>query len=159
MQETRVWSLGQEDTLEKEIATHSSILVWEILWTEEPGWLQPRELQRVGRDWIYMPTIEYIHMLLLLLLSRFSRVRLCDPIDSSAPGYSRCLLSGVWLQPGIHWLSSVYDTMLPLQRAQVQSLVGELRFHKLHGTALKYKIQWNKIQPLLPNGDPNSDFF
>ena len=37
MQETRVWSLGQEDLLEKEMATHSSILAWKILWTEEPG--------------------------------------------------------------------------------------------------------------------------
>ena len=39
MQETRVWSLGQEDTLEKGMATHSSVLVWEIPWTEEPGGL------------------------------------------------------------------------------------------------------------------------
>ena len=38
-QETRVQSLGQEDPLENEIATHSSILAWEILWTEEPGGL------------------------------------------------------------------------------------------------------------------------
>ena len=37
VEETWVWSLGQEDPLEKEMATHSSILVWEILWTEEPG--------------------------------------------------------------------------------------------------------------------------
>ena len=40
MQETWVGSLGQEDTLEKGMATHSSILAWEILWTEEPGGLQ-----------------------------------------------------------------------------------------------------------------------
>ena len=40
MQETRVWSLGQEDPLEKEIAMHPSILAWEIPWTEEPGGLQ-----------------------------------------------------------------------------------------------------------------------
>ena len=40
MQETRVWSLGQEDPLEKGMATHSSILAWKIPWTEEPGWLQ-----------------------------------------------------------------------------------------------------------------------
>ena len=40
MQETRVQFLGQEDPLEKEIATHSSILAWEIPWTEEPGQLQ-----------------------------------------------------------------------------------------------------------------------
>ena len=40
MQETWVWSLGQEDPLEKEMATHSSILTWIISWTEEPGGLQ-----------------------------------------------------------------------------------------------------------------------
>ena len=38
MQEAWVWSLGQKDSLEKEMATHSSILAWEIPWTEEPGW-------------------------------------------------------------------------------------------------------------------------
>ena len=37
MQETQVWSLGQEDPQEKEMATHSSILSWEIPWTEDPG--------------------------------------------------------------------------------------------------------------------------
>ena len=40
MQETRVRSLGQEDLLEKKMATHSKILAWEIPWTEEPGGLQ-----------------------------------------------------------------------------------------------------------------------
>ena len=40
MQETQVRSLGREDPLEKEMATHSSILAWRILWTEEPGGLQ-----------------------------------------------------------------------------------------------------------------------
>ena len=40
MQETQIQSLGQEDLLEKEMATHSSILTWEILWPEEPGGLQ-----------------------------------------------------------------------------------------------------------------------
>ena len=40
MQETQVQSLGQKDPLEKEMATHSNILAWEIPWTEEPGWLQ-----------------------------------------------------------------------------------------------------------------------
>ena len=39
MQETQVWPLGWEDPLEKEMATHSSILAWRIPWTEEPGWL------------------------------------------------------------------------------------------------------------------------
>ena len=52
MQETRVWSLGWEDPLEKEIATHSSILAWRIPWTEEPGGLQSTGSQRVGHDWV-----------------------------------------------------------------------------------------------------------
>ena len=42
--------LGQEDPLEKGMATHSSILVWRIQWTEEPGGLQFLGLQRVGHD-------------------------------------------------------------------------------------------------------------
>ena len=50
MWKTWIRSLGQEDSLEKEMATHSSILVWEIPWTEEPGGLQSKELQRVGHD-------------------------------------------------------------------------------------------------------------
>ena len=47
MQETWVQSLDQEDPLEKERATHSSILVWKIPWTEEPGRLQSMQLQIV----------------------------------------------------------------------------------------------------------------
>ena len=50
MQETWVRSLGQEDPLEKEMATHSSILAWRIPWTEEPGGLQSIRSQRVGHD-------------------------------------------------------------------------------------------------------------
>ena len=47
MQETWVWSLGQEDLLEKEMATHSSILAWRVPWTEEPGQQPSMRLQRV----------------------------------------------------------------------------------------------------------------
>ena len=53
MQETQeMWvpSLGWEDPLEEEMATHSSILVWEIPWTEEPGGLQSVRLKRFGHD-------------------------------------------------------------------------------------------------------------
>jgi len=51
MQKTWVLSLGQEDTLEKRMATHSSILAWWIAWTEDPGGLQSMGLQIVGHDW------------------------------------------------------------------------------------------------------------
>ena len=50
VQETWVQSLGWVDPLEKEMATHSSILAWKISWTEEPGGLQPMGSQRVGHD-------------------------------------------------------------------------------------------------------------
>ena len=50
MQETRVQSLGQEDPLEKEMATHSSILAWRIPQTEEPGGLPSMGSHRVGHD-------------------------------------------------------------------------------------------------------------
>ena len=50
MQETWVQSLGQEDLLEKEMATHSGILAWRIPWAEEPGGLQSTGSQRVGHD-------------------------------------------------------------------------------------------------------------
>ena len=51
MQETQVYSLGQEDPLEEEMPTHSNILAWELSWTEEPGGLQSMKSQRVGHDW------------------------------------------------------------------------------------------------------------
>ena len=51
MWETWFQSLGREDPLKKERATHSSTLVWRIPWTEEPGRLQSMGLQRVGHDW------------------------------------------------------------------------------------------------------------
>ena len=50
MRETRVRSLGWEDALEKEMATHSSTLAWKIPWTEEPGRLQSMGSQGVGHD-------------------------------------------------------------------------------------------------------------
>ena len=53
MQETRVQSLGQEDPLQKEMATHSSILAWEIPWTEEPGELQ---FMGVQKSWTNLQT-------------------------------------------------------------------------------------------------------
>ena len=49
-QEMRVRSLNLEDSLEKEVATHSSILAWRVPWTEEPGGLHSTGSQRVGHD-------------------------------------------------------------------------------------------------------------
>ena len=57
MQETWVWSLDQEDPWEKGMATHSSILAWKILWSEEPGGLQSMGSQRVRHDWALTHTL------------------------------------------------------------------------------------------------------
>ena len=64
MQETQVQSLGQEDVLEKEMATHSGILAWKIPWTEEPGRLQCMGLQRSKES----DLTERLHLLSILLL-------------------------------------------------------------------------------------------
>ena len=66
MQETWVRSLGWEDSLERGMATHSSILTWEIPWTKEPGRLPSRGLQRVGHNWMTFTShdlqlVEYMH--------------------------------------------------------------------------------------------------
>ena len=75
MQETQelpVPSVGQEDSLEKAIATHSNILAWEIPWTEEPGRLHSTGSQRVRHDRVTVTQ---------------SCPTLCDPMDCSTPGF------------------------------------------------------------------------
>ena len=90
MRETWVRSLGREDPLEKEMATHSSILAWRIPWTEEPGGLQSMGSQRVGHDWVTS-----LHFTLVKawkgevesFLTRAPGYRAC----SHTPGALRCL--------------------------------------------------------------------
>ena len=74
MQETRVQPLGQEDLLEKEMATHSSILAWKIPWTEEPGSLQSMGLQRVEHNRVVSLSLALLGISLFLSLSTFSRL-------------------------------------------------------------------------------------
>ena len=61
IQETKIWSLGREDSLKKEMATCPSIFAWNIPWTEESGGLQSMGLQRVGHDWACTHT--HTHMI------------------------------------------------------------------------------------------------
>ena len=85
MQENRIQSLGQEDPLEKGKATHSSILIWRIPWTEKPGKLQSMGFQRVGQKWVtnfFLMT----NMTNLSSVQLLSRVRLYDPVNRSTPG-------------------------------------------------------------------------
>ena len=76
MQEMRVQSLGQEDPLEKNMATHSNTLAWEIPWTEEPGGLQAMESQRVGHYWV----TDFLFSCEVVFDSSL-------PVDCSTPGF------------------------------------------------------------------------
>ena len=77
MRETQVRSLGWEDPLEKEMATHSSILAWRIPWSEEPGGLHSMGSQRVGHDWATSFSLSfhfnffYIYLLFFLCVCVF----------------------------------------------------------------------------------------
>ena len=62
MQEIQVQSLGWEDHLKKDMATHSSILAWRIPWMKDPGELQSMGLQRVGHDWATKRTHAHTHI-------------------------------------------------------------------------------------------------
>ena len=68
MKETWVWFLGQEDLLAKAIATHFSIPVWRIPWTEDPGGLQSMRSQRVRHDWVKNITLDKSNLKVLLFL-------------------------------------------------------------------------------------------
>ena len=76
MQEAWVQSLGQEDLVEKEMATHSSILTWKILWTEEPS--RSTGLQRVRNDWVTSLSIQYLFFFFLIIYRLAGSLLLCD---------------------------------------------------------------------------------
>ena len=76
MRRTWVLALGQEDLLAKEMATHSSILAWEMPWTEEPGRIQSMGSQRVGDN---LAPKQQQQMLALVF---FSNAKPCFPITS-----------------------------------------------------------------------------
>ena len=85
-QETQVRSLGQEDPLEKEMATHSSTLAWKIPWTEECGRLQSMGSQRVGHDRV--TSLFTFHLLAVCFGSelRSSTFLLIEPIPPPLHG-------------------------------------------------------------------------
>ena len=73
MRETWAQSLGQEDPLEKEMATHSSILAWRIPWTKEPGGLQSTGSQRVKHDWeTSLAHFVYIYMFFVYIQGAYA---------------------------------------------------------------------------------------
>ena len=123
MQEVWVRSLGQEDSLEKEVATHSSILAWKTPWTEEPNRLQSMGSQRVGNDLAtkrqnclmeFFIVYVFYECLLCYLKSEsisLSRVRLfVTPIDCSPPGSS---VHGIPQARMLEWIAIPFSRDLP----------------------------------------------
>ena len=94
-QETWVWSLGEEDPLEKEMATHSSTPTWKISWMQEPGRLQSMGLQRVGYNWA--TSLVHWQGRLLLCLSPGKKTRVVA-ISSSR---------GIFLTLGLNLVSCI----------------------------------------------------
>ena len=90
----RVRSLGQEDPLEEEMATHCSILAWRIPWTEEPGGLQSMGLHRIGQVWVCMLIFYHIYSSFFVL-----HLNTTSQEDKKWPLFT-----------AVHWLSSVYNS-------------------------------------------------
>ena len=88
MQETRFRSLGQEDPLEKEMATHSSVLAWRIPWTEEPGRLQSMGSQRVSHD--LATSLSFLSFFSVIVLIGSDAEGNCMPI-AAAKSLQLCL--------------------------------------------------------------------
>ena len=97
MQETQVPSLGWEDPLEKEMATHSSILAWRSPWTEEPGWVQSVGSQRVGHDWATHTHTVWCHQPV-------------SPLQRKAPGTT---VHTRWLSPRSNAQSLLFVSHIP----------------------------------------------
>ena len=110
MQETKVWSLYQEDPLEKKTATHCSVLPWRIPWTEEPGRLQSMGSHLVRHDWV---TNTFFHFLNQLLGFPFMSQR----DESSFCRWENLVSFGKWLiqnNRGSEWKSlfkSLFSTI------------------------------------------------
>ena len=110
MQQTWVWSLGWKDSLEKRMATLSSILVWRIPWTEEPGVLQSMGLKRVRHDWA---TNTQSNSVCFCSVPK-SRLNLCDCMDYSMPGFPVLCYLLEFAQTHVHWIGEAIQPSYPL---------------------------------------------
>ena len=121
MKETWVWSLGQEDLLEEEMVTHSSIPAWKIPWTEEPGRLHTvHGVWRVGQEWM----TEHVHIYTRVSISQ-SCLTLWDPLDCSLPGSS---IHGIFQARILEWIAISFSrgSSRPSHRIQVSLVAGAL---------------------------------
>ena len=103
IQVTQGWSLGWEDSLEKEMATHSSTLAWRIPWTKGSGGVQSMGLQRIGHDWVTNTWIGFLFIVTLINL-RYSYITFYLKVTTSIDGYAMLFFkNSSW--KGVHHLA------------------------------------------------------
>ena len=121
MRETWVWSLDREDPLEKEMATHSSVLAWRIPWTEEPGGLQSTGSQKVRHNWATSLSLSLLLCRWGVLHRVLQVVGWCWYCIQMVPFV---WVLTIWYTLGlVFWLSSVLESVFPLQRLRAWSLL------------------------------------
>ena len=126
MQQTWVWSLGQADTLETEMVTHSSIIAWEIPWTDESGRLQFMVSQRVEKDWV---TNTFTFTVLIVLLF-FSHSALSNTFQTHAlhtPGFPVLHHFLELAQTHVHWVGDAVQPSRPLSSPLLPSVFLSIR--------------------------------
>ena len=112
MRETWVWTLGWEDSLEKRMATHSTIPAWRILWTEEFGGLQSLGSERVRHTWANFTHISQLWN--TVVVQSLSCVRLSDPMDCSTPCLPILHYLLEFAGTHIHWVGDAIEPSYPL---------------------------------------------
>ena len=129
-QETQIWSLGWENPLEKELATHSCTLAWKISWTEEPGRLQSMGSQRVRHDWV----------ILLSLPSAYQKMNGQRKINIME--YCLSILCN-----SLHLVAQMVKHLSTMRETRVQSLGWEDPLDKemaIHSSTIAWKIPWTE---------------
>ena len=156
----KVWSLGQEDPLEEGIATHFSIIIWRILWTEEAGGLQPIELQRVGwqRDWAAgaagrWKSTESLHCCYSVAQSC---PILCNPMDYSTPGFPVHHHLPEFAQTLVHWVSDAIQLSRPLLSPSHPAF--NLSQHQGLSSELALRNRWPKYWNFSFSISPSSEY-
>ena len=113
MQKMLAQSLGRKDPLEKEMATHSSILAWEIPWSEEPGSLQSMGSQRVGYNLATKLSISYCKVVIHLLYSYQFSVERIQMVEFRTVYFTLGKLKKVLIPKGHHTEELWYKTVKP----------------------------------------------
>ena len=166
MRETWVQSLGREDPLEKEMATHSSILAWRIPWTEEPGRLQSKGSQRVGHNWVTSLSRSLsIKSELTEWIYKYRCQFSCsvmsdsDPIECSTPGLPVHHQLPESTQTHVHWVSDDIQPSHPLSPpspptfnlSQHQGLQWVSSSHQV-AKVLEFQLQHQSFQWIFRTG-------